>query len=168
MGTLSDIERDIRDRADCAERNGDRETHNDGVAMLLRSIADRIKAAAKREVVSKTETTTVGNAAAIREALKGLDEEMTFCERNVELGIGFALEGLREHCRIVRQILNAALSSPARNCDKMPCIDKLTMHDLANSPCKSTLEYASREELLSLVRWLLAPAAERKGDGDGR
>lgn len=46
--TLADIERDIRDRADCAERHGDRETHNDGVAMLMRSIADRIKAAARR------------------------------------------------------------------------------------------------------------------------
>ena len=44
MESLSDIERDLRDRADCVERHGDRETHNDGVAMLLRSIADRIEA----------------------------------------------------------------------------------------------------------------------------
>ena len=42
--TLTDIVADLRGRADCAERHGDRETHNDGVATLLRSIADRIEA----------------------------------------------------------------------------------------------------------------------------
>ncbi len=42
--TLADIVADLRGRADCAERHGDRETHNDGVATLLRSIADRIEA----------------------------------------------------------------------------------------------------------------------------
>ena len=47
--TPMDIARDLRDRADCAERHGDRETHNDGVAMLLRAFADRIKDAAWHE-----------------------------------------------------------------------------------------------------------------------
>lgn len=83
--------------------------------------------------------------------------------RDMIMGGGF--DG-RSPAHIVN-ICDAALSTPARNCDKMPDIDNLTMHDLAKSPCKSTLEYASREELLALVRWLLAPAAERKGDGDG-
>jgi len=49
MEKLSDIEADIRERADCAERNGEGTTHNDGVAMLLRAFADRIKDAAWHE-----------------------------------------------------------------------------------------------------------------------
>ncbi len=47
MEKLSDIEADIRERADCAERNGEGTTHNDGVALLLRSIADRMCEARK-------------------------------------------------------------------------------------------------------------------------
>ena len=48
-GSLRDIEEDIRERASVAERHGDGTTHNDGVAMLLRSLADRIKDAAWHE-----------------------------------------------------------------------------------------------------------------------
>ena len=66
----------------------------------------------------------------------------------------------------MKATIEAALAAPPRNCDKMPDIDNLTMHDLAKSPCKSTLEYASREDLLALVRWLLAPATERKGESN--
>lgn len=83
--------------------------------LMWLEIADRIEAIDKADALRCLHTP--GNAAAMREAFKGLDEEMKFCERNVELGIGFALEGLREHCRIVRQILNAALSAPDRQCD---------------------------------------------------
>ena len=45
----AEIISDIRERADTAERHGEHQTHNDGVAMLLRSIADRLEAALKRE-----------------------------------------------------------------------------------------------------------------------
>lgn len=93
---------------------------------------------------------------AMREALKLFVE---YSELVCRMGI-FTRDRLVEITTKAR----AALSAPPRNCDKMPDIDNLTMHDLAKSPCKSTLECASREELLALVRWLLAPAAERKGE----
>ena len=47
--TVADIVADIRERAENAMRNGERLVHNEAVAMLLRSIADRIEAAWKRE-----------------------------------------------------------------------------------------------------------------------
>ena len=48
--TLADIVSDIRERADNAMRHGgEATTHNDGVAMLLRSIADRLEEAWKME-----------------------------------------------------------------------------------------------------------------------
>lgn len=46
--TVADIVADIRERAENAMRNGERLVHNEAVAMLLRSIADRIEAAARR------------------------------------------------------------------------------------------------------------------------
>lgn len=129
--TLADIVAEMRDAANSAD------AWRAGVAAnVVMDFTDRVETAARRERDHAVEHATRhaeavardncrdcvhnprgGNAAAMREALKGLDEEMTFCERNVELGIGFALEGLREHCRIVRQILKSALSAPPRNCD---------------------------------------------------
>lgn len=46
--TLADIVADIRERAENAIRKGERLVHNEAVAMLLRSIADRMEATAKR------------------------------------------------------------------------------------------------------------------------
>lgn len=81
------------------------------------------------------------------------------------------VNALDENCGVdpvkIRDIARAALRRPSRNCDRMPDIDKLTVHDLAKSLCKSTLECASREELLALVRWLLSLATKQKGDDDG-
>lgn len=110
-----------------------------------------------------------GNAAAMREAAVSvyysLEKLRPFSLHLDDVG------RMREFNHIIclaKNRLDAAISAPPRNCDKMPDIDNLTMHDLAKSPCKSTLECASREELLALVRWLFAPAAERKGEDDGR
>lgn len=47
--STADIVADIRERAENAMRNGERLVHNEAVAMLLRSIADRIEAAVDRE-----------------------------------------------------------------------------------------------------------------------
>ena len=44
---LADIVEDILGRADCAELHEDQVTHNDELAMLLRSIADRVEAACR-------------------------------------------------------------------------------------------------------------------------
>jgi len=125
-------------------------------------------AAAMREIVSRRsikipiEIMPTGNAAAMRKAL----------ERCVDLILRFGnaelIETPLDVIIDIEMILKDALRAAPRNCDEMPDIDKLTMNDLAKSPCKSTLECASREELLALVRWLLATAAERKGESDGK
>ena len=107
METLSDIERDLRDRADCAERHGDRETHNEAVAALLRSIADRIEAARRREATTE-KSSAVGNAAAIREAL--CDIVM------LTMKVGYSIHG-DVACGIIASKAKHALSAPARNCD---------------------------------------------------
>jgi len=103
----------------------------------------------------------VGNAAATREALEYASRVLAKWRQDAPFSAWNEYGEAIDRCR-------AALAKPPRNCDKMPDIDNLTMHDLAKSPCKSTLAYASREELLALVRWLLAPAAERKGETNGR
>ncbi len=102
MESLSDIERDLRDRADCAERHGDRETHNDGVATLLRSIADRIKAIDSADAWRSLYTP--GNAAAMREALVAIRDAL--CEHPYD-----------HDDDALANIANAALSAPTRQCD---------------------------------------------------
>ena len=62
MESLSDIVAQMRGRGE----DGRMDRH------LWNEYADRIEAAAKRVVVSKTETTTVGNTAALRDALESV------------------------------------------------------------------------------------------------
>ena len=155
--TLADIERDLRDRADCAERHGDRETHNDGVAMLLRSIADRIEAAAKREVVSKKETTTIGNAAAMREALVWMSERMNAAVHDGSLD-----------CHEALRKIEAALSAPARNCDKFVTQPEMSRayEEYRKSAMKNYRNGLTgrvptvKQKPMTYDEWLLAPAAE--------
>ena len=45
---IAKIITDLRERADVAERHGERTTSNNGIAMLLRSVAHRLEEAAKR------------------------------------------------------------------------------------------------------------------------
>lgn len=188
-GVLPPDELDDRDeRREEQERARSRETVADIVAAMrdhvvsarawkagikpgvVMDFADRLEAACKfpRAIKVPIEVVPTGNAAAMREALVFLrDQELWMLEGNVRHCVGLTVFGLEQACKIMRGVIEDALSAPPRNCDKMPDIDNLTMHDLAKSPCKSTLVCASREELLALVRWLLAPAAERKGEGDG-
>lgn len=104
MESLSDIERDLRDRADCAERYGDREIHNDCVVMFLRSIADRIEAIDSADAWRSLYTP--GNAAAMREALVRCDAIAQLPEVRNEQSI-----------KDMRNIIKHALSAPARQCD---------------------------------------------------
>ena len=149
MEELSDIERDLRDRADCAERHGDRETHNDGVAMFLRSIADRIEAIDSADAWRSLYTP--GNAAAMREALVWMSERMNAA---VHDGSFDCYEALRK--------IEAALSAPARQCDVGTPEQQKARHDaycFLNVCCN----YSCRE---CFTKWAQMPYA-KKGDGDG-
>ena len=153
--TLADIVADLRGRADCAERHGDRETHNDGVAMFLRSIADRIEAIDSADAWRSLYTP--GNSAAMREALVWMSERMNAA---VHDGSFDCYEALRK--------IEAALSAPARNCD-------LARDWLQDLYCKFKPPAAVRREMppewvdavMAFCKWLLAPAAELKKDGKG-
>ena len=115
--TLADIVSELRVLSDkwIADKSM---TKTECLGLISHQIADRIEAAAKREVVSKTETTTVGNAAAMREAL---EPWIAFAEWLLEnAGKDRLGEAIRENGPIIRQRmeeLRAALSAPPRNCD---------------------------------------------------
>lgn len=104
-----------------------------------------------------------GNAAARREALKKLDDEMNFCERNVELGIGFALEGLREHCRIVRQIINTARSTPPRNCDILEWREAWDKWRSEKHPQKPTTYKEAYDGTEAFMDWYVG-SSKQEGD----
>ncbi len=143
--TLADIVAEMRTRSrEVKEAFGGRP---DGVENMLDIWADRIEAAAKRVVVSKTETTTVGNAAAMRDALVRCDAIAQLPEVRNEQSI-----------KDMRNIIKHALSAPARNCD---------LCDSYGDAIRAFEDTEDAEEYEDMAEWLLAPA-ERKGEGDGK
>lgn len=129
--TVTDIVADIRERAYNATRHGERTTDNYAVSELLKSIADRIEAAWKRErsawkdlndiayEMLKHEkddanrrveevSRQVGNAAAMREAL--CDIVMLTMKARYSIHGDVA-------CGIIASKAKHALSAPARQCD---------------------------------------------------
>lgn len=130
--TLDGIVVDILDRAVVADRHGARETSNESVAALLRDIANRIKAAAKREretadlraihAAEMAERDTrrelaPGSTAALREALDGMLKASQEVFRRFARGV-FAGERRLDSLEIAYDKAKAALAAPARNCDK--------------------------------------------------
>lgn len=53
-----------------------------------------------------------GNSAVLRDAMVQLFGELAFCEKNVERECGLSAFGLGQHCKIVRGIIDSALSAP--------------------------------------------------------
>ena len=103
----------------------------------------------------------VGNSAAMREALVKIHD---------------LTNALDEECGVdpveIRDLARAALSAPARNCDLPLVVDG----PADNNADKAWLvfkhhnpdAYFDVSGLLRCIDWLLAPAAERKGETDGR
>lgn len=140
---------------------------------------DRIEAARERERteieanalaiggIVEASRHTPGNAAAMREALETIHDKVN---------------GLDEECGVdpveIRDIARAALAAPARNCDRFADETDAQIAFLN----EVWLISVDRETMLALDkyenwsdgmrtrygRWLLAPAAERKGEGDGK
>ena len=153
-----------------------------------------------------------GNSAVLRDAMVQLLGELAFCEKNVERECGLSAFGLGQHCKIVRGIIDsalsapnehrgnaaamrealvsfmqladygviqprsvgedaeycfcvlkkmvrAALSAPARNCDRPECATSKAAQDVWRKEDGGKTPY---------YEWLFAPAAERKGESDGR
>ena len=139
---------------------------------VLPSLAERLEAAWKREkaeveadalnvgaVVATTEKSlAVGNAAALREAL--CDIVM------LTMKVGYSIHG-DVACGIIASKAKHALSAPARNCD-MQYKDRVEMYGAFKDWCKAKGHTMEPMLAYDAFDWLLALAAERKGDGDGR
>ena len=108
---------------------------------------DMIKSAVAREREAVTDCNHPGNAAAMREALDAALPIMRNCV--------FTHYNTTEVDAVVAK-MEAALSAPARNCDRFTYeVDAQSafLNEMLLIPAKS--EY---------VRWLFSPATERKGE----
>lgn len=170
MESLSDIVAEMRTRSrEIKEAFGGRP---DGVENMLDIWADRIEAAAKREVVSKTETTTVGNAAALREAVVALLDVLDSlgCDESTATLAAFVpdMADSSARCLAAFRKAKAALAAPARNCDLFggdPKMLNTAWFDWTASPSGHDANGAAK---MTFAGWLLAPAAERKGEDYGK
>lgn len=121
-----------------------------------------VEAARKREREPVTARHGFGNAAAMREALCAIVM--------LTMKVGYSIHG-DVACGIIASKAKHALSSPARNCDLPLVVDG----PATNNADKAWLVFKNRNPdayfdvsgLLRCIDWLLAPAAERKGECDG-
>lgn len=156
MESLSDIVAQMRGRGE----DGRVDRH------LWNEYADRIEAAAKRVVVSKTETVTVGNAAAMREALEYVLHFDATDETAMEDGLTDAerIAEYADHIEECQKKANAALSAPARNCDLYNDVED-SWQDYKQFRRQTGEDvYFDMVHFWPFAKWLLAPAAERKGE----
>lgn len=150
---------------------------------ILAYHADRIEAAWKRERAEVEANALAvggiveaarhkpGNAAAMREALVAIQK---LVQANIASDEFDDLEPLKEYVQI-RDICNAALSAPARNCDiYATATEAIKAQDVAfnednfkNGECRLGCPGCDDGLIDCKILWLFAPA-ERKGEGDGR
>ena len=137
-------------------------------------VATRAATQAVNLTNEKIANSPVGNAYALRDALVRLrDEELAFCEKNVKAQIGLSPLGLFHHCRIIRGIIEEALSAPPRNCDlryynNAPTIDECSARALVDhlrycekyGTCDNCPIHA--ENGSCLAKFLLSPAGGAK------
>ena len=182
--TLADIVAEMRTRSrEVKEAFGGRP---DGVENMLDIWADRIEAVAKRdaaihamtceanerlrehlEIALEDNKKPVGNVAAMREALSDACYAM-FDFLKTQSG-GY------EEMAIALDKAKAALSAPARNCDLYAtATEALKAQDVAfnednfkNGECRLGCPGCDDGLIDCKILWLFAPAAERKGEGDG-
>ena len=146
-------------------------------AGTMRRVADRIEAAWKSERedlelcvtrITRKECRaeyckSVGNAAAMRDALETIHDKVN---------------SLDEECGVdpveIRDLARAALAAPARNCDLKECSTDDGMISAHEGFCESWHErgktcaecpHKPKSPMMTCrEKWLLAPAAERKGE----
>lgn len=175
--TIADIVEEMRNRAEAARQ------YDDGIVMLLNTLADRIETVYKRETVEvSTRAATfainktneewrqkLGNAAKLREAVVKIIDylepirkwTMPTQENGTELTTLFAAVDT------VYQIANAALAAPARNCDVPFRVEGTTWNiaDKAWRVFKQTHPdaYFDTPNLVRCIEWLFAHAESEEG-----
>lgn len=175
--TLADIEADIRDRADCAQRHGDSVTHNEAVAALLLSIADRIEATWKREMTEaeanalavgglvEASRHTQGNAAALREALEKVRFYLPYFLQYMRLHWEDAEAG--GYYERILEVVNAALSAPARQCDVSTAEEQFVrFRDAMVHECLADEYCRCKDAARCFAQWAQLPYDAKEGAGE--
>lgn len=178
MGTLSDIAAEMRTRSrEVKEAFGGRP---DGVENMLDIWADRIEAAWKRQektyldqirdamnmwghekhIAEHAQKPTVGNAAALREALIKALTLIHVCDWPPEV----SLDGVAE---VVREI-DSALDKPPRNCEVGTAEEQIKRftHYCDSKVCNRRDCACGYEELFRhkcAIRWAQMPYAAKEG-----
>ena len=134
---------------------------------LMDEALDRLqKSEPKTEAVATTEkSSAVGNAAAMREALIFAEQVLSTAAHNVRGETGMIVDS--DYAEAARRC-KSALAAPARNCDRFGGdYNRLraAWWDWTASPSGRKPDGTTK---MSFTKWLFAPAAERKGEGDGR
>lgn len=154
----------IDDVIESMERFADRHwMHDEG--QNVREFAQRLRAAKKNQ--------QVGNAAAMREAMvEALNKVNDAYDMLSKPCV--TLEEVRQACREARGIIIPALSEPARNCDIYTtskdadrAITEYCSKMAETGECAKSCPHREAEGGCAFG-WILATAAERKGEDDGR
>lgn len=95
----------------------------------------------------------LGNSAAMREALTKISESGTYALKYRHEGLDYG--DLQGFIKEMVEDARAALSEPARNCDRPECETSKAAQDVWRKEDGGKTPY---------YEWLFAPAAERKGD----
>ena len=148
--SVADILAEMFDFSDKRIEEGrDHAMTSESVGLIVHQLAKRFEAAWKRE--------SAGNAAAMREALVKIHD---------------LTNALDEECGVdpveIRDLARAALSAPARNCDRDLSDRQSIWKEFCQWVRSSSLGCASDPSAGDAFEWLLAPAAEREGESDGR
>lgn len=180
--TIADIVEEMRNRAEAARQ------YDDGIVMLLNTLADRLDAAHKREIEAtaakccqlgrlagygaseiKHQQEPVGNAAKLREALEELMKftcnscERRLCEDDAEEEDG---QIVSSPCSAIIGARNA-LAAPPRNCD-VPFRVEGTTWNIADKAWRVFRQthpdaYFDTPNLVRCIEWLFAHAESEEG-----
>ena len=150
--TITDIIAEKRRRADeierdCAEKMKRGEMISDCYAREL--VADIRKEADRLDAAHKRERETSGNTAALHEALKPVKRY---------------LDGYTVNILELRRTVDAALTAPARNCDRFASAEEAWD---AYDEWVELYRAKGETEPLNEFGWLFAPATEKEGGKDG-
>ena len=156
MESLSDIETELRTLSQSSKYCELQPTvFGKSISFYFAEIADRIKAAAP----TTEKSSAVGNAAALHEALTAIRKALLF-DSSMGLYTLFHAE--------VDSLTSTALAAPPRNCDLFGGDYKMlhtAWFDWTGSPSGHLPDGTAK---MTFAAWLLALAAERKGEGDGK
>lgn len=146
--TIDDIIAEKRRRAeeierDCAEKMKRGEMVSDCYAREL--VADIRREANRIEAAHKRECEASGNTAALREALKPVKRYLN----------GYTVNILE-----LRRTVDAALTAPARNCDRFASAEEAWN---AYDAWVESYRAEGKTEPLNEFGWLYAPATEKEG-----